>query len=536
MRGARRIGWGAAGAAASSLLCRLALPPYDLWPLGLVCWLPWLLVVAGATWQRALVLGWVYGILVHLLCLGWLLPALLSAPGLGIPGAVFLFLLVVVVQGGRSAVLALLVARAVARGWPLWLVFPAALTACELVYPLVFPWHAATFVGAAPRLIQLAEWGGPLIVSAFTAVVNAGLATSALRYLEDRPKSPSRRARILVSGGGALGVLAAVALAGTCRMQQVTAAIGVAPKARMGMVQASPVPSHRHQRDPVEAYRRSTLELLTTAPHLDLVVWPEAAVSFPTADDSLKGAFRDHILGDRREGPLGARITVPLLTGMVLTKSEGTPLKRAARARPPSSPRRTVNAAVLAAPSGAVLGVYAKRILMPLGETAVFGDRLRDLGWFEPVTRFSRGDSDGLLLLGRRPISASICYEDIHPGLIRESVHNTQPELLVNLTSDAWFSGSAASELHLALARLRAVEHRRFLVRATTSGVTSVIDPVGRVTWRLPVDRVALGSAGVRWMREETLYAQAGDAPWVAAAVLALACALLRAPARRRRR
>jgi apolipoprotein N-acyltransferase len=74
-----------------------------------------------------------------------------------------------------------------------------------------------------------------------------------------------------------------------------------------------------------------------------------------------------------------------------------------------------------------------------------------------------------------------VCLEDILPGFVRRVVREGSPHLLVNLTNDAWFGDTHAPWIHLALAKLRAVEQRRYLVRATNTGVSAVIDPLGRV-------------------------------------------------------
>ncbi|MDP9150999.1 MAG: apolipoprotein N-acyltransferase, partial [Myxococcota bacterium] len=86
-----------------------------------------------------------------------------------------------------------------------------------------------------------------------------------------------------------------------------------------------------------------------------------------------------------------------------------------------------------------------------------------------------------------------------------------------------WFGRSRVPSLHLALARLRAIEHRRFLVHATNTGVTAVVDPAGRVVAELSPNRPASTVATVRWMRGWTLYERIGSAPaWAAAAVAAI--------------
>ncbi len=85
----------------------------------------------------------------------------------------------------------------------------------------------------------------------------------------------------------------------------------------------------------------------------------------------------------------------------------------------------------------------------------------------------------------------------------------------MNITNDAWFGDTAEPWEHLALAQLRAVEHRRYLVRGTNSGVSAVVDPVGRVTAHSGTFRQETLLAPIHWMRSRTVYEAVGDWPWV---------------------
>lgn len=111
-------------------------------------------------------------------------------------------------------------------------------------------------------------------------------------------------------------------------------------------------------------------------------------------------------------------------------------------------------------------------------------------------------------------ITVLICYEDILPRFVASAVRHHQPHLLVNLTNDGWFGTSWEPEIHLALAKFRAVEHRRYLARATNTGQTALIDPVGRVAARAPAFVEASLVAEARWMHGWTLYEIWGDIPW----------------------
>jgi apolipoprotein N-acyltransferase len=107
-------------------------------------------------------------------------------------------------------------------------------------------------------------------------------------------------------------------------------------------------------------------------------------------------------------------------------------------------------------------------------------------------------------------------------------VKHGDPELLVNITNDAWFGDTAEPWEHLALAQFRAVEHRRYLVRATNSGVSAIVDPVGRVITHGGTFKVESIDATVRWMRSTTVYEVIGDIPWWIVGLAAAAAAFRR--------
>ena len=85
------------------------------------------------------------------------------------------------------------------------------------------------------------------------------------------------------------------------------------------------------------------------------------------------------------------------------------------------------------------------------------------------------------MLSNGNKFSVFICYEAIYPGEVRAFTERGA-ELLVNISNDGWFGTSAAAEQHLRMARVRAVENRRWLLRDTNSGITASIDPYGNVT------------------------------------------------------
>ncbi|HVR21402.1 MAG TPA: hypothetical protein VMS65_16930, partial [Polyangiaceae bacterium] len=338
-------------AAASALLCWLCVPPCDFWPAVLVCWSPLIAVVANAPWRRAVGLGLLHGILVNLGAFYWIYPSLRGVAELPAWQAAPLFALLVVVQASRSVLAALLTAAGTGRGWPVLLVFPASLVASELVCPVPFPWHTALFTQSVPAWMQLADVGGPLLLSAWVGIVSAGFAEAWLcRQRGTRSALQALAPSLLV-----LGLVTGV---GKWRIAAIDAWVARAATARLGVVQGNLGPRGDGRRDPAAAYRKLSLELLEREPRLDLLVWPETAISYPTRSERLPEFFRNGIFRDRRQAVSTKRIDVPLVAGMVVSR------------KGQQGGAELTNSAVLADESGRMLGVYDKQALVPLGERA----------------------------------------------------------------------------------------------------------------------------------------------------------------------
>src|SRR5262249_26852967 len=156
---------------------------------------------------------------------------------------------------------------------------------------------------------------------------------------------------------------------------------------------------------------------------------------------------------------------------------------------------RTFNSARLLTASGRNGGHYDKRRLVlfaeekPLAPSAAMAS--------ESPEQFSPGTAPGLLR-SFVPLGVSICHEIVHPDLIRDSVRDGA-QVLVNIANDGWLDGGYqfAGLQHLAMAAFRAVETRRFVVRAATTGTSAVIDPYGRIVASQPPDTAGVVTANV---------------------------------------
>jgi len=169
-------------------------------------------------------------------------------------------------------------------------------------------------------------------------------------------------------------------------------------------------------------------------------------------------------------------------------------------------------------------GVYRKRHLVPFGEYVPFRATLGNImRWVEaPVYEdFAVGDHEQpALILQNREVGAFICYED---AFSKEAMR-TLPvaNFLLNLSNDGWFGQSIAPAQHLEIARMRALETGRYLIRATNTGVTAVMDHKGRIIAHLPPNEVAVLRAAIQPTRGETMYTIAGNLPLLFLLIMAI--------------
>jgi apolipoprotein N-acyltransferase len=471
-------------AALSGVIYALAYEHAALWPLAFVALAP--LLYALEHDQRAplqaLRLGLCAGLLQQAGAYRWLLATIHDYAGMPFALSALAWGLLMLYQAGQLALWAALIARGRALGWPVIVVAPIAWGAIEQLYPLLFPSPFAAVLHAQPSLLQSLELAGARPISMLLVLASACL--SSVACAADGPVRVRRlRAVALVI------VLWAAQLAYGARSRERVALIAEsAPTLNVGLVQAN-IGTEQKRRAPAEV-RHAHLELsraLLREGRPDLLIWPETALPgfIPADSRELSGIV----------GELGT----PLLTGAVAHRDRG------GRAE-------LYNSAFLLDAHAQVLGRSDKLRLVPFAERLPFGERFPALYELVPgAGAFTPGARPVALQLNGRRIAVLVCYEDILHDLVREVTRATRAELLVNVTNDAWFGDSAAPHIHLALSTLRAIEQRRFLVRATNSGVSAVVDATGRVQQTLPMFEPATLRARVPLLSITTLYARIGD-------------------------
>lgn len=173
------------------------------------------------------------------------------------------------------------------------------------------------------------------------------------------------------------------------------------------------------------------------------------------------------------------------------------------------------------------IDMYHKRHLVPFGEYLPLDALLRPLLNYLsiPVSDFSAGSERPLLYISGIIAGVSICYEDI----FGEEVIDAMPEagLLINISNDAWFGDSLAPHQHMQMARMRARETGRYLLRATNTGISAIIDERGKILKRSPQFKPDVLSAQVKTFSGHTPYSRFGNRPIVIFLFLSIGLAVL---------
>jgi apolipoprotein N-acyltransferase len=226
-----------------------------------------------------------------------------------------------------------------------------------------------------------------------------------------------------------------------------------------------------------------------------ILIWPESAFPFFLT----------------READAMAQIAGLLPKGTVLI----TGSVRAPDVPPGTRITRAYNSIYVIDHDGTVLSVYDKLHLVPFGEYLPFQDWMEKLG-FVQLTKVQGGFIPGTL---RRTLAVPnapralplICYEAVFPGDV--AARDDRPGWIVNLTNDGWFGISTGPYQHLQQARLRAIEEGLPVVRAANTGISAVIDPLGRIVARLGLGVEGVLDSSLPSAIAPTIYARSGDIP-----------------------
>ncbi|MGB6078003.1 MAG: apolipoprotein N-acyltransferase [Xanthobacteraceae bacterium] len=503
-------------------LSSLAMAPFNAWPILFITFpvMVWLIDGAGAGrfngLPSAAIAGWWFGFGYFVPGLYWIGYAFL------VDAANFGWLLPFAVCG-LPAYLALFTAAGFALARALWsrdaariLALAGALTIAEWLRGHVltgFPWNAFGYALTEP--LALAQTASLIGLWGMTFLSVAIFASPAV-LIDGKRATP----RPWVSPLAALLLLAIMGAYGAVRL--VNNPTQQLADVKLRIMQPNLPQDDRFNYSAKAAVMRKYIALSdrATSPQTsgvrdaNILIWPESAFPFFLT----------------REGDAMAQIAELLPPGTVL-------ITGAVRAPdlPPGTPiRRAYNSIYLIGDDGGILSVYDKLHLVPFGEYLPFQTLMEKLG-FEQLTKVRGGFISGtrrklIDVPHAPPVLPLICYEAIFPS--DTAVGDERPGWIVNLTNDGWFGISTGPYQHLQQARLRAVEQGLPLVRAANTGVSAVIDPLGRIVASLGLGEEGVLDARLPVALPQTFYGRAGDIP----AVILVALAMLVAARRRVRK
>ena len=474
----------------------LAFPPHDWAMLGWIALVPLLLAVRGRSARWAFGFGVLYGYACAAAVSGWLIQAVARFFGLALPVAFSLASLYALVFWGTPfglfAAGTAVLQRHERSMRAVRAAIPALWVATELLRgrALGQPWGLLGYTQHAQLgLIQIATVTGVYGVSFLLAFGNVEIAEALLHLRAHRPR--------FALAALSLPVALVLPLWSVGALVGARGPIGGYAGRGVAVVQTNVEPAQEWSR----AYTDRQLlahvgatEAVPLSSRAGLIVWPEYAVPrYLEAEPMLAAQLAE----------LAARHHADLVFGVPRYEAD-----------------RAYNSVRLITSAGRNGGSYDKQQLVLLAEANPFASTLPDGGNDGPL-RFTRGDDPGVLN-GFVPLGVSICHEILFPELIARAV-SRGAALLVNVSNDGWIDAGygVASRQHFAMAAFRAVETRRYLVRAATTGVSGVVDPYGRVVDALPPHTAGTLVANVAGRTTITPYVRMGDAFAVACVLIA---------------
>ncbi len=471
-------------------LAVLSFAPFGWYPFALLSVLLFYQLVQGRTARGAFLLGWIYGL--GLLGVGvfWIR---ISLNEFGNMHASVAYLVTALFIAGMALYYAIggWLIRWLGRGgnWigPL-LVLPSVWVLQEWARGWLmtgFPWLALGYGQIDSPLGGYAPVIGVYGISLLVAL-SAGLIWSVVQR-----NGMARALSALVLSGLWLGG------AGLWRIQW-TVPAGQPIKA--AVVQANIPQAIKWNEESLLPTLQAYLELTKERFDADIIVWPETAL--PEFLHRLRDPFIDPLSERAREEGSEIVIGIPVIDLEQDAYYNG----------------------LLAI--GTEEDLYYKRHLVPFGEFIPFKGILgKVMEIFEvPMSDFTAGSSSRpLLQVGEHQAGVSICYEDVFPAEVIQAMPDAA--FLINVSNDAWFGDSLAPHQHLEIARMRALENGRYLLRATNTGISAILDQKGGVLGVVPSFERGGISEMIQPLAGATPFAQAGNWPVIGLAALMLIAA-----------
>ena len=451
----------------------------------------------GARARVAFLCGFFHGLIFVVTCVPWVAEVLSVHGGMSVAAGWAVLLLIATIWGCSIGLFTWMVQRLSRQeirlalfGAPFLWISTEVLRA--YLPEISFPWGLLGYPAAGnPALVQLTTMTGIYGVSILVAAFN-----SLLVWILASPSEKSKSRLAVVAA--VLLILFAVQVIGPRFVPAATAshvARVVQPNFPENMQYVGDWYAD-HKADMAELQQLS-LRRSPGAQQPDLLVWPEAPAPFSFQDPHF-GPYISH---------LATEFQNPVIVGIIDWK----PILESGKGIPRTG-LVPYNSAAMLNSLGQKTFLYDKIHLVPFGEYEPFPLIHQVVtSVSEEVGGFRKGTARNVGRLSNgNTFSIFICYEAIYAGEIRQFANNGA-QLLINISNDGWFGKSAAAEQHLRMARVRAVENRRWLIRDTNSGITASIDPYGNVVRVMQQDTRAAADLPYDFRTDITVYTRFGD-------------------------
>ncbi len=472
----------------SSLLLLLSFPKYGT---GLFAWIalvPFLYSLRGKTVSQGAATGFWIGMVFYVGLIYWIVYVIVVYGNLPYFAGIVLMLLLAAYLSLYFGLFAAGIIYLKNKEVPLILSAPLLWVILEFTKSNLFagfPWeNLAHSQYLYSRIIQIADLAGGYGISFLIVLINV--------ILYDLLTLRRKTKKVLMEAALGMAVVCSVYSYGIVREKQIEQAMNKASAIHVSLIQGNIDQSVKwsvpYQKDTIEIYQ--SMSLSAGRNHSPgMIIWPETAVPF---------YFQDVDDMHRRIASLAPQTGNWLLFGSPSYSDDEGNLSFS-------------NTAFLLSPDGITVAQYNKVHLVPYGE---YVPLRRFFPFIEKLTAgigdFKSGKGFFPIAADSRKIGVLICYE----GILAEAgraYKRRGAELFVNITNDAWFGNTSAPYQHLSMTVFRAVENRLFLARAANTGISAIIDPMGKILKQTEIFERKILQGEIKYLGISTLYSKYGD-------------------------
>jgi len=485
----------------ASVLITISFPPLSLWWLSFVGLIPFFFSLEKtASAKKSLICGFLFGV-IHGAGMGyWLVKSLMESydksPGM----AIFFLLLCICLPTGLLFSLFALSYRFFQKSGLFFycLVVPSLWITTDLLkelIPVLIPWGSVGYcLTPFSEFIQIADLGGIYLITYLVLMINSLLYhLITLINQKKQLKTTTRRAYIFNISISITILLSAFLIPqqyGSFKISKYNAITEPESSLSATIVQGNFSQNDRWSGEGFYQRLQTYLKLSTPDENIDnisknIVIWPETVLNS----------------SNKLTNQLFARIIASIGKKTILV---------AGGLRNDSGSRNVYNTAYVISGEG-LLQWYDKKILLPYAEKTPIPWLLGK--YYNAPSTFLPGELPATISISSSIIGLSICFESLYPHHVRKTVSNGA-KLLVNISNDAWFGKTSMPELHLNASCIRAIENRRYLLRASNSGFSAIISPLGRVNLKTDLFVQDAISAPITQLTQKSFYVKYGE--WVA--------------------